>query len=658
MKNEMMSSGKGKRKITLDPRTKLALLLMVATFVLGGAGGNELIWARILLAIIPAILLLFSGKVKAFFVFEMLFLAGCLLQYYLLGKLSGFFNFLVLATAGILSQFIPGLMMGYYTVTTTTVSEFVAAMERMHMPKQIVIPLSVMFAAASVVKYQITMLQCEAGYYTACGKRIEIAEHMRYLPMGYFNQNSLGQITNITTNTMEQLADVATRVVMMTTGGVLTSSVITVMMLIFDIRIGFIAMVGMVLFFTVNSFLQRKSKALAPVKAASDEFVVEKVLEYVQGISEVRSYNLTGCASKELNEAIDKNRDINTTMELKTVPWMQLQSIILKLMGVAIILTSCGFYLAGSMTLQNCIGMIICSFLVFESLGSAGNYSTLLRVVDISVSKVENVMKIKEMDIDGKDIIPKNFDIDVENVDFYYDENHAEDAKIINHLSVHIPERTTTAIVGPSGGGKTTLCHLISRFWDVSNGNISLGGENVRNYSVDSLMKNFSFVFQNVYLFEDTIANNIRFGQPEASMELVMDAAKKACCHDFIMELPNGYDTVIGEGGTSLSGGEKQRISIARAIMKDAPVIILDEATANVDPENEKELMSAIEALTKEKTILMIAHRLKTVEHADQILVLDKGQIVQQGRHSELLKQTGIYRKFILEREEAVGWKI
>lgn len=292
-------------------------------------------------------------------------------------------------------------------------------------------------AAASVVKYQITMLQCEAGYYTACGKRIEIAEHMRYLPMGYFNQNSLGQITNITTNTMEQLADVATRVVMMTTGGVLTSSVITVMMLIFDIRIGFIAMVGMVLFFTVNSFLQRKSKALAPVKAAADEFVVEKVLEYVQGISEVRSYNLTGCASKELNEAIDKNRDINTTMELKTVPWMQLQSIILKLMGVAIILTSCGFYLAGSMTLQNCIGMIICSFLVFESLGSAGNYSTLLRIVDLSVSKVENVMRIKEMDTDGKNIIPKNFDIEVENVDFYYDENHAEDAKIINHLSVH-----------------------------------------------------------------------------------------------------------------------------------------------------------------------------------------------------------------------------
>ena len=513
-------------------------------------------------------------------------------------------------------------------------------------------------AAASVVKYQITMLQCEAGYYTACGKRIEIAEHMRYLPMGYFNQNSLGQITNITTNSSAAAFTGASALLFLCRKLFTVKNKTMPTIAIKPILISKINIITVITELVRTPPVVIITTLVATSASCSIVFVVEKVLEYVQGISEVRSYNLTGCASKELNEAIDKNRDINTTMELKTVPWMQLQSIILKLMGVAIILTSCGFYLAGSMTLQNCIGMIICSFLVFESLGSAGNYSTLLRIVDLSVSKVENVMRIKEMDTDGKNIIPKNFDIEVENVDFYYDENHAEDAKIINHLSVHIPERTTTAIVGPSGGGKTTLCHLISRFWDVSNGNISLGGENVRNYSVDSLMKNFSFVFQNVYLFEDTIANNIRFGQPEASMKLVMDAAKKACCHDFIMELPNGYDTVIGEGGTSLSGGEKQRISIARAIMKDAPVIILDEATANVDPENEKELMSAIEALTKEKTIIMIAHRLKTVEHADQILVLDKGQIVQQGRHSELLKQTGIYRKFILEREEAVGWKI
>ena len=225
-------------------------------------------------------------------------------------------------------------------------------------------------------------------------------------------------------------------------------------------------------------------------------------------------------------------------------------------------------------------------------------------------------------------------------------------------MTLNIPEKTTTAIVGPSGGGKTTLVNLLARFWDVDAGAVSLGGRNVKDYDMDSLMSNFSFVFQNVYLFHDTIANNIRFGQPEADLEDVIAAAKKACCHDFISALPDGYGTVVGEGGASLSGGEKQRISIARAMMKDAPVIFLDEATANVDPENENELMRAIQALTAEKTVVMIAHRLKTVEHADQILVIDHGRIVQQGTHSELMEQDGIYRDFIGERREAASWKV
>lgn len=511
----------------------------------------------------------------------------------------------------------------------------------------------------AVVKYHITMLQCEAGYYTAAGKRIQIAEHMRYLPMGYFNQNSLGQITSVTTNTMEQMADVATRVVMMTTQGMLTTLVITIMILFFDWRIGLVAVVGIVLFFVVNSLLQKRSQVLAPVKTASDTDVVEKVLEYVQGISEVRSYNLTGKTSKKLNASIDENRRVNTEMELKFVPLMQLQNGIIKLTGVVMTLLSVYLYLQGSMELLYCVGMIICSFLVLDSLGTAGNYSSLLRVVDVSVDKVQAILELPEMDIDGKAITPKNCDVDIKNVDFYYDKNRSSDkSKIIDNVSVHIPEKTTTAIVGPSGGGKTTLCHLIARFWDVDKGTITLGGEDVRSYHMDSLMKNFSFVFQNVYLFQDTIANNIRFGQEDAPMEKVMEAAKKACCHDFIMALPNGYETVIGEGGASLSGGEKQRISIARAIMKDAPVIILDEATANVDPENEKELMAAIDALTKEKTIFMIAHRLKTVRNADRILVLDQGKIVQQGRHEELMKQEGIYADFVLERKEAIGWKL
>ena len=466
----------------------------------------------------------------------------------------------------------------------------------------------------SFVKYRATILQCEAGYGTAAKKRIEIAEHLRYLPMGYFNENSLGYITSVTTNTMEHLADVATRVVMLTTQGVLTTALIALMLFLYDWRIGLVLCSGMVLFFAVNSWMQQKAKTIAPRKTKSDSALVEKVIEYVQGIAEVKGYNLT---------------------------------------GVAMTLLSIWFYLQGSMALLTCIGMTICSFMVFASLEQAGNYSTLLRVIGLTVDKAQDILNLPAMDIEGKNIVPENRNVELSNVDFSY-----EKKKIINNVSLRIPEKTTTAIVGPSGGGKTTLCHLIARFWDADRGSVLFGGRNVKEYSYDSLMRNFSFVFQNVYLFQDTIANNIRFGQEDAPMERVVEAAKKACCHDFIMALPDGYDTVIGEGGASLSGGEKQRISIARAIMKDAPVIILDEATANVDPENEQELMAAIDALTREKTIFMIAHRLKTVRNADRILVVDSGRIVQQGKHEELMREEGIYMRFVQSRELAAGWKL
>jgi ATP-binding cassette subfamily B protein len=280
-------------------------------------------------------------------------------------------------------------------------------------------------------------------------------------------------------------------------------------------------------------------------------------------------------------------------------------------------------------------------------------FSALIRSVSICVDQANEILSIPEMDIEGEEITPARHDIELKNISFAY-----ENRTIIDGVDLKIPEKTTTAIVGPSGGGKTTLTSLMARFWDVKSGEVLLGGKNVREYSFDSLMRNFSFVFQRVYLFEDTIANNIRFGEPDAPMEKVIEAAKKARCHDFIMSLPDGYETVIGEGGASLSGGEKQRISIARAIMKDSPIIILDEATANVDPENEAELTKAIEELTKEKTIIMIAHRLKTVEHADRIIVIDGGKIVQQGKHAELMQQDGIYRTFVTDRQKAASWKL
>lgn len=508
-------------------------------------------------------------------------------------------------------------------------------------------------AADILVSKKSAMLQTEAGYDAAANKRIEIAQHLRYLPMGYFNRNSLGSITSVTTNTMENLGDVATRVVMMSTQGILNTAVIIVMLLCFDYRIGLIAAVGVVLFLVVNSLLQKAGNSLSAEKVDSDQKLVSEIMEYVQGISEVKSYNLFGKQTKKLNKAIDNNVKINTEMEFAFIPYMTIQNIITKLTGAAMMLVSVLLYLCGSMSLMICIGMTICAFILYSSLEQAGSYSALLRTIDVCIDKAQKILDLDTMDIEGKDITPDNYDIDVSNIEFSYGKR-----KIIDSVSLHIPQKTTTAVVGPSGGGKTTLCNLISRFWDVDSGSIRLGSVDVREYSMDSLMKNFSFVFQNVYLFADTVANNIAFGRDNATREEVMEAAKKACCHEFIMSLPNGYDTVIGEGGASISGGEKQRISIARAIMKNAPIIILDEATANVDPENEKELVEAIDALTKEKTIIMIAHRLKTVRNADQIAVVENGKIAQLGTHTQLMQEGGIYRSFVNARQQAAGWKI
>lgn len=498
-----------------------------------------------------------------------------------------------------------------------------------------------------------TMLQCKAGYRESAGKRIEIAEHLRYLPMGYFNENSLGEITTITTNIMEQLGDVATRVVMLTTQGILNTAIIVLLILAFDWRIGLICIVGITVFAFSNHAMRKANEETAVTKVAVDTKVISGVLEYIQGISEVKVYNMIGEARKKLDDTIRESSDTNTKLEMICNRYIPFQNIVLKLTGVSILIASIGFYLNGTMELLTAIIMMIMSFIVFAGLESMGAYSSLLRVVDLCVNRGREVLELEPMDIAGDSIMPQTNNIEVSGIDFAYDKK-----KIIDDVSLRVPEKTMAAFVGPSGSGKTTLCHLIARFWDVDNGMVSLDEKNVKEYSMDSLMANFSFVFQNVFLFHDTIANNIRFGQPDAAMDDVIETAKKACCHDFIMALPDGYNTIVGENGASLSGGEKQRISIARAIMKNAPIIILDEATANVDPENEKDLMDAIKALTKEKTILMIAHRLKTVRNADQIFVMDKGRIIQHGTHDELVRQDGLYRRFVDSRRQAIGWKI
>ena len=505
----------------------------------------------------------------------------------------------------------------------------------------------------TIVNRYSQMLQTEAGYDTCALKRIEIGEHLRYLPMGYFNDNSLGHITSVTTNTMEQMADIATRAIMLVLQGSITTIVIGLFMFLFDVRIGLISIIGIAIFFLVNQITIRKVAKVAGEKIEADKEMVGVIIEYIQGIAEIRNYNILGFNQSKIQKSIERKKNADITAELAAIPAVGVQQIICKLIGVVIAAASIFFYLNGTMELVYTIVMLLCSFMVFESMDAAGIFTALLKVIGQGVDLANEILNIEQMDIEGEDITPDNRDIHLEHVSFAY-----ENRKIIDDVTLDIKENTTTAIVGPSGGGKTTITSLISRFWDVQEGEVTLGGRNVKDYSFDSLMENFSFVFQRVYLFEDTIANNIRFGRPEASKEEVIEAAKKASCHDFIMSLPDGYETVIGEGGATLSGGEKQRIAIARAIMKDAPIIVLDEATANVDPENEKDLTEAIENLTREKTIIMIAHRLKTVRNADQILVVDKGRIVQKGKHNELMKQDGIYRNFVSGRKQAVSWKI
>ncbi len=506
---------------------------------------------------------------------------------------------------------------------------------------------------AILTRQRATMSQAEGSFMMCADKRTEIGDRMKYMPMGYFSDNSLGAITATVTSTMEEMQDIAPRVMDKIIHGYVHAAVITTMLLFFDWRIGLVVLAGILLFMGVNSLMQKKSRAISPARSAAQRTLVGAVLEYVQGIGVVRAFNMVKSAGNTLDAAIEDCERNNVRLEIAFIPYMFFQSVLLKLFSVLIVAVSVAFCLAGTMELSTCLLMLISAFIMYSQLETGGSMSALMRSVDIAMDRVAEVRNAPVMDESGQAIRPGRCDIVGKNVSFSYGSK-----KILDDVSFEIPEGTTTAIVGPSGGGKTTLCHLITRFWDVDGGSVTLGGRDVRDYTLDSLLTNFSMVFQSVYLFNDTILNNIRFGKPGASLEEVRAAARKARCDEFIMALPDGYDTQVGEGGATLSGGERQRISIARAILKDAPVVILDEATANVDPENESYLQQAIEEMTRNKTIVMIAHRLQTVRKADQILVLDGGKIVQRGTHQQLMGEGGLYADFVGMRKTAVGWKL
>ena len=501
--------------------------------------------------------------------------------------------------------------------------------------------------------YWSTNAETETGYFMVAEKRIHIGDRLRYIPMGYFNDNSLGNITAVVTTTLSDVENNAARCLVSVIGGFLNTLGLCLGLTVADWRLGLLAIAGILAYLGVTELSQRAMLKTGPARQHAQMNLVEAVLEYIQGMSVVKSYGLDKDSGQAVQRTVDESCDKALSLEKSVVPWMGLRQVVVRVFSVAIAVCALAFYSGGTLSLARCLLMLVASFMLYAELESAGNMADNLQMLGASMDKANSIDDTPVMDIDGAELTTADASVEFQDVSFAYG-----DRTILDHVSLTVPSGSITAVVGPSGGGKTTLCNLIARFWDVQGGKITVGGHNVREYKLDSLMKNISMVFQSVYLFNDTVENNIKFGRPDATHEQVVAAARAACCHDFIMALPDGYDTVLGEGGGSLSGGEKQRISIARAMLKDAPIVILDEATASVDPENEAELQAAISALTRGKTLIMIAHRLNTVRNADQILVLSGGHIVQRGTHQELMAQGGLYADFVGVRQEALRWKL
>ena len=505
-----------------------------------------------------------------------------------------------------------------------------------------------------IFKYLVYRLQSTAGFEFVARERIALGDRLRNVPMGFFHDNSVGDITATVTTDLNFLENYSMHILDKVTTGVLSMIVMAGCILAFDWRIGLIFVAGILLSFPIYSHMQKKGKALSAKRQKIQSEAVAATLEYVQGISVVKSFNMCDKNLSDIEDAYESNAAASYGVERVFTPLNLTYSMVFRISACMIMLCAGILAVGGDLSFANLAVILIASFTIFNPIEVMGQMTTMIRTMDAALDRVERIKQAKKIDENGRDIPLDSFDIGFEHVSFAYENGNP----ILKDVSFSIPQGSMTAIVGPSGGGKTTITRLIARFWDVQEGSITIGGHDVKEFTCDSLLKNMSMVFQNVYLFHDTIENNIKFGCPDATHEQVVEAAKKACCHDFISALPQGYDTVIGEGGSTLSGGEKQRISIARAMLKDAPIILLDEATASVDPENEVHLQQAISALVKNKTLIVIAHRLSTIRDADQILVVDNGKIVEKGVHAELIQQKGIYQKFWNIRQKARNWKL
>ena len=550
--------------------------------------------------------------------------------------------------ASYLTSFIKGIMMKAPLIFSFfAISLFMKGQMNEKICLYLGIGLVICIAVEAVFEHITNVLQSATGYEVFADMRMRLGNHLRKLPMGYFTEGNMGKISTVLCTDMVFIEECCMGVLSELVTFMISQGLMTLMMFVMDIRLGVAACVVIIAFFIVGNCMMKTTLAHSKTKQEGSESLTEEVLAFAEGIGIIKSFNMLGEKSKSLSAEFDKSCRESIDFEKSYGPWARALYLTYGI-GTSFMLAVAGLlYAKGEMASDNMVGMVLFLFDLFISIESYYGQITRLTVTAASLDRIEEVFEAEELhdfadialskDAGGNDSL-----VEYSDVSFGYTGKN-----VLNHISFTMKKGEMTALVGPSGGGKSTIASLLARFWDIKEGTIKVDGKDIKNVSLGSLMDKISMVFQRVYLFKDTIYNNIVIGRPDATREEVIEAAKKARCYDLIMSFPEGFDTVIGEGGASLSGGEKQRLSIARCILKDSPIVILDEATASVDADNECAIQEAISELCKNKTLLVIAHRLKTIKDADQILVISDGKIIERGNHEKLMEKDGVYAHMV-----------
>jgi ATP-binding cassette subfamily B protein len=508
-------------------------------------------------------------------------------------------------------------------------------------------------AAQWVMRYIFVRLQSDAACRVAARERLKIGDLFKRFPMSYFTDGNIGNVTSVITGDLSFAEDYGMTKLDDVISGLVSIVIGCAFLLWVDWRVAIASLIGSALALAAFDAMEKVTRRQSKIRQEQQSKITGAVLEYTEGISVIKALHMSGSAAKRIDGAINDNRDHAIDFEHSMVKPVTRYLHCYAFAIASTLFLSFWRFFNGEMDIAIVVMVALFIFRIYLPAIGLATGAAMMRVMEAGLDRYETLKKVSIIDADGKDIRLEKFDIEFAHVTFSY-----ENTETLRDISFTSSERSMTALVGASGSGKTTVANLIARFWDAQKGCIKIGGSDIRGMTYDSLLSYISMVFQRVYLFHDTVENNIRFGHPDASHEEIIAAAKKARCHDFITALPDGYETIVGEGGSTLSGGEKQRVSIARAILKDAPIVLLDAATAGVDPDNEKYIQEAINSLVRDKTLIVIAHRLSTIKRADQILVIDKGAIIERGTHEELIRQEGQYKNLWQRRQRAVGWKI